>query len=154
MRNNNGFTLFELMIVVVIAGVLTTLATAGVGTMVNRLDVTNESIRFRDALLTARNLALLSGQCVTISIAPPRTVTVNSYAPTANCAAPFGAATSTATTTLATTVTLTQFDTGDPLTFNTNGGTSQAGPSSMTLTGPDRAYRYQVYPAIGQVRFQ
>jgi prepilin-type N-terminal cleavage/methylation domain-containing protein len=152
MGNVNGFSILEMMIVVAIAASMTLFAMFGIGGLTNRLDVQNESIRFRDALLSARNVALVSGQCVTVTTAPQQ-VTVQTFAPTPNCAG-LGAATSTKIINLAAFVTLAAFDTGNPLVFNTNGGTIYNRPSSTTLNGPNRGYRFFVYPAIGQVRYQ
>src|SRR4051812_793831 len=95
---HKGFSLIEMMVVVGISAILTVMVGVQMGGFTNRLTVQEQSIRFRDVLWHARNLALVSGQCVTVSIVG-QDVTVISYALTPNCVAPFGAPTSTTITT-------------------------------------------------------
>jgi len=65
-RNNNGFTIVELMVSIAIVAILTAVALPSLNSFTIRMKVDNEISELHRLLLTARNAAINSEQNVTI----------------------------------------------------------------------------------------
>ena len=71
MRNQSGFTLMEVLVVVVIVGIIVATATLSVGVLGGDRELANEAKRFAAVLIQAREEAEIKGMDVGVLMAQP-----------------------------------------------------------------------------------
>jgi Tfp pilus assembly protein FimT len=139
--------MIDLMIAVAVVGISAGVAINSLSQSTTQASAQYEAERVRDAILQARNIARYQLKCVTVDVQPDH-IDITPYS---QCS-PLLLPDPTQTIKFAAVMTLAPFDSGNPLTFNTLGGTVAANPSTMTATSTfGRAYSYTIMPAIGTV---
>lgn len=162
--DEKGFSLAELMIIVAIIGIALTMSYSGIVSQGDKFKFENEVLKVRAVLLSARNRALVSGECVRATVDPiNKTITVNRYRPSNKCllGEPSYHLGQSDQVTLHSNVQVTEIDipTGihshlvNQVVFSPQGGTFYSRPVITTLknTITSRTQSVHVYPAIGQV---
>lgn len=149
-HRRRGFTLIELVVVIAIVGIMTSLAVANVGPLQRKRKAAAEARQVSDFVIQARDLARAS-RCpylVTVTTGT-RTIVIS---PKAGCTAatlPTRSAQFDAKL-----VSFTTFSGSNPLEFNKDGGLQLGTTSTMTITALGvENYVLQILPAIGDMRF-
>jgi prepilin-type N-terminal cleavage/methylation domain-containing protein len=142
--DNRGYSLLEMMVALAVIGISGAIVTQNVGKSSALAKAQFEAEKVRDALTRARNLARFRLKCVTVDVQPDH-IDITPY----DVCLPLGGAGPTETIPFEG-LALTAFDTGNPLTFNTMGGTVAPSVSTMTAVIPGgKTYEFIVMPAIG-----
>lgn len=149
-----GFSLTEVMVVTAIVSILAFISVATIfekpkDEFLFRQDVS----QLNEALLTARNAAVTKNQCAIVT-ANGVDIRIHTYPIPSPCdRLPLPDPDMQVTQTFRSGTTIGQFSTGPTLVFRPNGGTTAAGPVTITMTtSGGLTNRFTIYPAIGQVR--
>lgn len=156
--NQKGMTLVELLMALAI---ITILSAIGVSTFMNpgqdfsyKKDVTN----FHDALISARNVAFVRGQCAVAQVIKPSTMSIKTYSIPSPCSPPYSHPDLQYTYTFSngsiSSFTDQSGNQSDYLIFAPNGKAlaSSATDIKISQTGGNAlARKFRIYPAIGQI---
>ena len=158
LKNNRGFSLIECMVVCCIVATML-MMTSSISPIISRFRFNNESVKFKNALVMARNWAMTKGKCVAVSVdAASRTLSVEAYALSAalGCGGPQTNKQVVSVVAFDKFVSLNNFDDGNPLVFGYRGGTTRTEVASVSLFSGDRANTasFFVTPMTGEVRIK
>ncbi len=147
MKNQWGYSLLEVMVALAVLAFSATLVTNNMSKSTALAKGQGDAEKVRDVITRARNLARFQLKCASVDVQADHIdlQTWDSCMPLAGPGAvetiPFESG-----------IVLAQFDTGNPLVFNTQGGTIAGAPSTMIASIPDgKIYEYTVMPAIGSL---
>jgi len=147
-NQERGFSLIEVIILIAILGSIMKMASFSLANVFNNKSAYEEAEILLGALYYSRVEAQTIDGCATVS-ATANSITTTVYL---DCGPPLAKQKSTETFNF-TKLVITPFSTGDPLTFLSNGGTSEALPSELVINDiKGNAYKYVIYPAIGSIR--
>ncbi|MGE4132801.1 MAG: prepilin-type N-terminal cleavage/methylation domain-containing protein [Bdellovibrionales bacterium] len=153
-KNQKGFTLMEIMVVVVIVSILATLGTATLmGGTTGLYRFKQETMHLQELLQTARNIAFGRSQCVAVEIVNAQEVKTSAYAMSNPCTGARPVPVEEITTTFNTSTTVANFSIGNELMFKPTGGIGSSQPVTIKIsTTNGTSSQLIIYPAIGQIR--
>jgi prepilin-type N-terminal cleavage/methylation domain-containing protein len=156
LNNKKGFTLVESVVVLSIAATMLAMTTS-LAPVISKFRFHNESVKFKNALVLARNWAMTKGKCVAVSVnSTTRTLSVEAFALSAalDCTGPQLNKQLVSIVSFDKYVNLNNFDDGNPLVFGYRGGTTRGEVASVSLFSGDMAStaNFLVTPVTGEVR--
>lgn len=168
-----GFTFLEMMAVIAIAAIMTTMAGFSFNAITTKSTLQNEQTKVLQALLDARNIASRSQKCVTVNVntntpiilVTPYVIQPDNGVRPIDCTPPDPTSGRTALndatieTDLSPGFSLSQFQSAsgntDNLIFQTDGGLLDRNVNSLIISDKNgNQSTMQIFPAIGQVRVQ
>jgi prepilin-type N-terminal cleavage/methylation domain-containing protein len=158
LKSNRGFSLIECMVVCCIVASLLMMASS-LSPVISRFRFNNESVKFKNALVMARNWAMTKGKCVAVSVnSASRTLSVEAYALFAalDCSGPQLNKQVVSVVSFDKYISLNNFDDGNPLVFGYRGSTNRTEVASVSLFSGDmaNAVNFLVTPMTGEVRIK
>ena len=152
--NEKGFSLIELSVVLVIMSVLALISFGSFMSAPNDTAKFNqEVVILRDALVSARNVAVAKNQCAVVTVVGPTEVRIRTYIMPGSCTGVLPAPDSEIVRNFGPHTTVSSFNVGTSLVFRPSGGTTLSSPANLSLSdSTGRVRKINIYPAIGQVR--
>lgn len=153
--STRGFTLIEMMVVIAIAAILAVMGIASLGVNTDKSRFMAERVKMQDLLLRARSMARNRAECISVQV-NGLNVEIKAHPTVAGaCTPPLAPPVFTApVVTFIEDVVIDDLSTGNPLIFNSRGGTDYTNPTTTVLHYKAFQSTFTIYPAIGQVRFQ
>jgi len=151
LTDKSGFSLAEMMVAVGILATAIALGAPQLGKMFATAPEGEEIEVLKSTLLNVRNRAIAGDVCTKVQVLNPKEILTEVYD---DCGPPLAGMIASSTYQFKR-LSLTNFSSGGPIQFLSSGGTTEAGPVTLTITTEtNKSYELAILPAIGNIRMK